>query len=70
MSGLVVGLSQQEAAAKSSSINARVGAGWALTGIGAVAAGVGAWWLLTSPPKAVTLLPGPGLTGASLAVRF
>jgi hypothetical protein len=70
VTGQVIGLSAQEAAAQHSSINARVGAGLALTGVGAIAAGVGAWWLLTSPPKAVTLLPGPGLTGASLAVRF
>ena len=68
--GKTIGLSAQEAQSRSASINARVAAGWAMTGIGAAAAGVGAWWLLTTPDKAVTWIPGPGFSGAGVAIRF
>ena len=68
--GKITGLSFQEMQTLQSSINSRVGAGWALAGVGVAAAGVGTWWLLTTPPKSVTVVPGPGLTGIGLAGRF
>ena len=68
--GKIIGLSAAEAQAQASSINTRVGVAWALTGVGVAAAGVGTWWLLTTPPKTVTVIPGPGLTGVGVAVRF
>lgn len=52
--GQVTAISQEEAARQASSINARVGAGWALAGVGAAAVGVGVWWLLTTPEEGKT----------------
>ena len=66
----ITGQSLQEAQANQASINARVGAAWAMTGVGVAAAGVGTWWLLTTPPKNVAVVPGPGLTGVGVAMRF
>lgn len=68
--GKITGLSYGEMQSLQSSINTRVGVGWALTGVGVAAAGVGTWWLLTTPPKSVAVVPGPGLTGVGIAVRF
>ena len=68
--GKIVGQSLAEAQSLRSSINARVGASVALAGVGVVATGVGTWWLLTTPQKTVTWVPGPALAGAGLALRF
>ncbi len=68
--GKITKLSYQEMQDLKSSIYTRAGVGWALTGVGVAAAGVGTWWLLTAPPKTVSVVPGPGLTGVGVAVRF
>lgn len=72
--GQITKISQEEAAKQASSINARVGTGWALAGVGAVAAGVGAWWLLTTPEKSgertLFLTPGPTVAGMGLGLHF
>ena len=88
-SGQVTAISQEEAKAQASSINARIGTGWALAGVGLAATGLGVWWLLTTPepaaartstadpgirtltvPTTLTLGPGPGTAGMSMALRF
>ena len=66
--GLISGLTHEEAATRASSINARIGVAAGLTGAGLAAAGVGAWLLVRTPVRDVTVAPQMG--GATLVWRF
>jgi tetratricopeptide (TPR) repeat protein len=66
--GLIVGLTHEEAAKRGDAINTRMGVAAGIAGAGLVAAGVGTWLLLRTPARAAVVLPQPG--GAVLVWRF
>jgi len=63
-------ISYDDAQAESDRINDVLLRGYLAAGVGAVAAGVGAWLLLSDGPKKVALTPGPRPMGLGLAMRF
>lgn len=69
--GLITGITRDQALAEQSTANVHKAVGGALLGAGAVLGGLGAYWLLTGqapPPQAPALHVGPG--GAQLSWRF
>ena len=75
VSGFATGnITYSQAKARQDAANTHTLVGASLTGAGIVAAGVGAWLLLREPDKQpssrVSVGPGPGWAGFSLAGRF
>ncbi|MBI5609033.1 MAG: tetratricopeptide repeat protein [Deltaproteobacteria bacterium] len=66
--GPISGISHTEAQAEAERISRNYAIGWALTGVGVVGAGVGAWLWMSQPQAKVAVLPQPG--GLSFAARF
>lgn len=65
--GNVTGVAYGDAEQQATAIESRYRIGWAITGVGAVAAGVGTWLVLRHGDR-VSVAPGQG--GAVVAVRF
>lgn len=66
-----VGLTYEGAQVENTRINDTLLRGYAALGVGAVAAGVGVWWLLRMEgDTSVALVPGPRGVGWGLAVQF
>ena len=63
------GVTYDDANARLSAINAKETAALVLGGVGVAAVGVGTWLWLRAPNANVTLAPGPGTFGLSLAWR-
>ncbi len=64
----VVGMTRQTANQRADSINMRMGVAGGLTGVGAIAAFVGVWWLLHDRPGVLAVLPVDH--GLQLSGRF
>ncbi|MBI5607535.1 MAG: hypothetical protein HY902_01490 [Deltaproteobacteria bacterium] len=67
--GKITSINYTDAQSAHSSINLRYGLGWTATGLGAAAAGVGAWLALRGSDSRVAVLPG-GPGSLVVALRF
>ncbi len=67
-SGPISGISHADAETEAARISRNYTIGWALTGVGVIGAGVGAWLWMSQPQAKVAVLPQPG--GLAFAARF